>query len=84
MQEKLDDLCEQVKSIKNHSRPEANASFNKDTESQSSDTFGGDKIKFVDCGCWHCDHHHNLFADPMGDAVMKASRGDEVLQYKTP
>ncbi|XP_015571372.1 uncharacterized protein LOC8274407 isoform X2 [Ricinus communis] len=84
MQQKLDDLCEQVNSIKNHSRPEANASFNKNTESLSSDAFGGDKIKFVDCGCWHCDHHYNLFADPMGNAVMKTSRGDEVLQYKTP
>lgn len=59
MQQKLDDLCEQVSGIK------ATASLSKNVESPSSDAFGGNTIKFVDCGCWHCDHHQGLFADFM-------------------
>ncbi|KAF2317723.1 hypothetical protein GH714_039671 [Hevea brasiliensis] len=84
MQQKLDDLCEQVSSIKNHAGVEANASLNKNVKSPSSDAFGCNNIKFVDCGCWHCDHHQNLFAGFMGNSDVKISRGDEVLQYKMP
>ena len=65
MQQKLDDLCEQMNSIKSNSRPDTSPSFNKNVESLSVDVFGCDKIKFVECGCWHCDHHHNLFANLM-------------------
>ncbi|XP_021649536.2 uncharacterized protein LOC110641944 isoform X2 [Hevea brasiliensis] len=84
MQQKLDDLCEQVSSIKNRAGVEANASLNKNVKSPSSDAFGCNNIKFVDCGCWHCDHHQNLFAGFMGNSDVKISRGDEVLQYKMP
>lgn len=78
MQQKLDDLCEQVSGIK------ATASLSKNVESPSSDAFGGNTIKFVDCGCWHCDHHQGLFADFMGNSAVNISRVDEVLQYKMP
>lgn len=65
MQQKLDDLCEQVSSIKNNAVSEANASLNNNVESPSVDAFGCDTIKFIDCSCWHCDSHQNLFAGLM-------------------
>ncbi|KAJ6694702.1 hypothetical protein OIU74_013929 [Salix koriyanagi] len=86
MQQKLDDLCDQLSSIKNQAGIKANASFNnsKNIEPPCNDVFGCDKIKFVDCGCWHCDQHHDLLAGLMGSSVVKLSKGDEVLQYKMP
>ncbi|KAJ6325955.1 hypothetical protein OIU78_013114 [Salix suchowensis] len=86
MQQKLDDLCDQLSSIKNQAGTKANASFNnsKNIEPPCNDVFGCDKIKFVDCGCWHCDQHHDLLAGLMGSSVVKLSKGDEVLQYKMP
>lgn len=51
MQQKLDSLCEQLNNVNSLSsvKPPAN------------EVFGSDKTKFVDCGCWLCDQHHNLF-----------------------
>lgn len=43
MQEKLDSLCEHM-NVKN-------------LESLKPEAFGTDKMKFVDCGCWFCEHH---------------------------
>ncbi|CAN1263677.1 hypothetical protein LINPERPRIM_LOCUS11689 [Linum perenne] len=61
MQQKLDNLCDQMVSIKGNG--------DKDAEEKSSlysGEFGCDKIKFVDCGCWHCDQHHQeLFGGSM-------------------
>ncbi|OAY30210.1 uncharacterized protein LOC110631200 [Manihot esculenta] len=84
MQQKLDDLCEQVSSIKNNAVSEANASLNNNVESPSVDAFGCDTIKFIDCSCWHCDRHQNLFAGLMGNYAMKLCKEHEVLQYKIP
>lgn len=86
MQQKLDDLCDQLSSINNQAGTKGNASFNnnKNLELPCNDVFGCDKIKFVDCGCWHCDQHQDLLAGLMGNSVVKVSRGDEVLQYKMP
>ncbi|KAH8522886.1 hypothetical protein H0E87_003509 [Populus deltoides] len=85
MQQKLDNLCDQLSNINSQAGTKANASFNnKNVEPPSNDVFGCDKIKFVDCGCWHCDQHQDLLAGLMGNSVVKVSRGDEVLQYKMP
>ncbi|KAJ6934661.1 hypothetical protein NC651_009610 [Populus alba x Populus x berolinensis] len=86
MQQKLDDLCDQLSSINNQAGTKGNASFNnnKNLEPPCNDVFGCDKIKFVDCGCWHCDQHHDLLAGLMGNSVVKVSKGDEMLQYKMP
>lgn len=61
MQQKLDNLCEQVHNVKEQpvngdkDSPSKNAGFTFDAGFQS----GG--IKFVDCGCWLCDQHQKLF-----------------------
>lgn len=68
MQQKLDNLCEQLYYVKQQQGNMANISFNEKTESLNgksespppSESFGSDKINFVDCGCWLCDQHHNL------------------------
>ncbi|QHO07647.1 uncharacterized protein DS421_14g465540 [Arachis hypogaea] len=61
MQQKLDDLCEQLNSTKELSTAAFNKLSNKDGELQLSEAFGAEKIKFVDCGYWHCEQHHDLF-----------------------
>lgn len=61
MQQKLDNLCEQVNSSKENS-PAAI----KDSELKLDDeAFGTEKIKFVDCGCWHCERHSPFFNESM-------------------
>jgi len=66
MQQKLDNLCDQLSNINSQAGTKANASFNnKNVEPPSNDVFGCDKIKFVDCGCWHCDQHQDLLAGLM-------------------
>lgn len=65
MQQKLDDLCEQLSSIKNHTGSQPNTSSVKNVESLANNAFGCDQIRFIDCGCWHCDHHQEIFAGLM-------------------
>ncbi|KAL5082588.1 hypothetical protein RYX36_011009 [Vicia faba] len=85
MQEKLDDLCEQLNSSKENTVVAINELSNKDGELQLEETFGSQRIKFVDCGCWHCEEHSSLYNGLMQDAnSRKASSGNEVLQYKSP
>ncbi|XP_057452482.1 uncharacterized protein LOC130744310 isoform X2 [Lotus japonicus] len=80
MQQKLDNLCEQVNTSKENS-PAAI----KDSELKLDDeAFGTEKIKFVDCGCWHCERHSPFFNESMDASAMRASSGNEVLQYKMP
>ncbi|XP_061364832.1 uncharacterized protein LOC133308240 [Gastrolobium bilobum] len=83
MQQKLDNLCEQLNSSKEHSNAAINQSSAKDTDLQLNETFGTKKIKFLDCGCWHCEQHCGFFNELMGASVRRASSGNEVLQYKT-
>ncbi|KAK7261565.1 hypothetical protein RIF29_27879 [Crotalaria pallida] len=80
MQQKLDNLCEQLNSTTKEHSPAAT----KDGEMQLAETFGTEKIKFVDCGCWHCEQHSGLFTELMGASVTTASSGNEMLQYKMP
>ncbi|KAL5567186.1 hypothetical protein UlMin_030350 [Ulmus minor] len=75
MQKKLDTLCEQLNNVKDYS---ANKSVNLPVH----EVFGSDKPKFVDCGCWLCDQHHELFHKLAGNSVVKPSGGDDILQYK--
>ncbi|XP_027340492.1 uncharacterized protein LOC113853951 [Abrus precatorius] len=84
MQQKLDNLCELVNSSKEHSTTAIDKSPTKDRELELNETFGTEKIKFVDCGCWHCEQHSAFFDELMGASVTRASCGNEVLQYKMP
>ncbi|KAI4334594.1 hypothetical protein L6164_019265 [Bauhinia variegata] len=88
MQQKLDNLCEQVNNIKNdteeHSSSVIKKSFTENGELPLDKTFGKESIKFVDCGCWLCDQHGDLFDGLMRSSVKRVSSGNEVLQYKIP
>ena len=64
MQQKLDSLCDQLSNINSQAGTKANASLNSKTV-EPPDAFGCDKIKFVGCGCWHCDQHQDLLAGLM-------------------
>ncbi|KAI9194280.1 hypothetical protein LWI28_004702 [Acer negundo] len=81
MQQKLDNLCEQLYFVKDQPGIKANVSSNRKAESLIDESFGQDKINFVDCGCWLCDQHHDL-NELAGHSVMKTSGGDEMHQYK--
>ncbi|QHN94924.1 hypothetical protein HN51_042776 [Arachis hypogaea] len=82
MQQKLDDLCEQLNGTKELSTAAFNKLSNKDGELQSSEAFGAEKIKFVDCGCWHCEQHYDLFNELQGASVTRDSIGNEFIQCK--
>ncbi|KAK1586708.1 hypothetical protein Q3G72_005334 [Acer saccharum] len=81
MQQKLDNLCEQLYFVKDQPGIKANVSSNGKAESLIDESFGQDKINFVDCGCWLCDQHHDL-NELVGHSAMKTSGGDEMLPYK--
>ncbi|KAK3205139.1 hypothetical protein Dsin_019185 [Dipteronia sinensis] len=81
MQQKLDNLCDQLYFVKDQPGIKAKVSSNGKAESLIDESFGQDKINFVDCGCWLCDQHHDL-NELVGHSVMKTSGGDEMLQYK--
>ncbi|KAH7560522.1 hypothetical protein JRO89_XS10G0037300 [Xanthoceras sorbifolium] len=82
MQQKLDNLCEQLYFVKDQPGIRADVSSNGKAESPICESFGHDKINFVDCGCWLCDRHHDLFNGLEGHSAVKTSGGDEMLQYK--
>lgn len=85
MQEKLDNLCEQFNNSKENTVAAINKLSTKDGELQLDETFGSERIKFVDCGCWHCDEHSSFCNEYMQGALSRrASSGNEVLQYKSP
>ncbi|XP_050369369.1 uncharacterized protein LOC126787551 [Argentina anserina] len=85
MQHKLDSLCAQISNIHQTGTETIETPDmcpTKDIEMQSSDSFGCDKIKFVDCGCWLCDQHRDISQGLVGSNDMKGSKGYEILQYK--
>ncbi|XP_044506080.1 uncharacterized protein LOC123225844 [Mangifera indica] len=84
MQQKLDSLCEELYCAKDLKEMKANMPSQGKEESAPGETFGDDKINFVECGCWLCDQHHHLFDGLMGNSAVKASSGEEneMLQYK--
>ncbi|KAK7272027.1 hypothetical protein RJT34_28371 [Clitoria ternatea] len=84
MQQKLDNLCESVNSTKEHTPVAIYKSSTKDGELQLNEAFGTEKIKFRDCGCWHCEHHSAFFNELMSASVTRDSGVNEVLQYKMP
>ncbi|CAJ2660967.1 unnamed protein product [Trifolium pratense] len=86
MQQKLDNLCEQLNSsnLKENTVAAINKLSTKDGELQLDETFGSERIKFVDCGCWHCDEHSSFRNESMDASSRRASSGNEVLQYKSP
>lgn len=65
MQEKLDDLCEQLNRSEENTVVAINKLSNKDGELQMEETFGSERIKFVDCGCWHCEEHSSFYNEFM-------------------
>ncbi|GLU19383.1 hypothetical protein SLE2022_356380 [Rubroshorea leprosula] len=74
MQQKLDTLCGQLNNVKD--QPGIREKI------VESGAFGSESIKFVDCGCWFCDQHHEGFVGLVANPVKQTSVGDEMLQYK--
>ncbi|CAN0902080.1 hypothetical protein LINGRAHAP2_LOCUS21777 [Linum grandiflorum] len=80
MQEKLDNLCEQMVSIKGQGTKNNDDAEEKSKSSLCSGEFGCENIKFVDCGCWHCDQHYQeLFGGSMGKVCGEV---DETMEFK--
>ncbi|KAJ6414374.1 hypothetical protein OIU84_003382 [Salix udensis] len=72
MDQKLDNLCDQINTMNNQEQIKAN------------DAFGGDRIEFVDRGSWHCYEHQEHVAGLMGKSAVRMPGEDEVLRCKTP
>lgn len=60
MQQKLDNMCEQIDIVRDHSDGGIETTFIKRAGSPCNEAFGSDAVKFVDCGCWLCDQHRDL------------------------
>lgn len=58
MDQKLDNLCDQINTINNQEEIKAN------------DAFGGDRIEFVDRGSWHCYEHQEHVAGLMVRIIL--------------
>lgn len=64
MQQKLDDLCQQLSLVKDLPGDGSNVSSDHDhdddddLQSKFKEKFRSENLKFVDCGCWLCDQHH--------------------------
>ncbi|XP_059665202.1 uncharacterized protein LOC132311340 [Cornus florida] len=85
MQQKLDNLCEQMNYIKDQPECE-DLSLTKNMEFPS--TFSrlstSNKTNFAGCDCRLFHQHRPPTNDLMGNSVVKASRGDEMFEYKIP
>ncbi|KAA8549553.1 hypothetical protein F0562_001429 [Nyssa sinensis] len=80
MQQKLDNLCEQMNYIKDQPAYRE-ASFTNNVEFQFNELSASDKMEFIGCGCKLCDQHRPPSNDS-GNLVLKASSRDEMFKYK--
>ncbi|XP_030443738.2 uncharacterized protein LOC115666089 [Syzygium oleosum] len=83
MQQKLDNLCQQVHNVKDREGNGAEASVAKNFGFPFDATFESNGIEFVDCGCWLCDQHHKQFGGLMSNSIMRVSNGSDIQQSKT-
>ncbi|KAF8041161.1 hypothetical protein BT93_B3168 [Corymbia citriodora subsp. variegata] len=82
MQQKLDNLCQQVHNAKDREGNGTEASVAKNLGFPFDATFESNGIEFVDCGCWLCDQHHKQFGGLMGNSMMRVSNGNDIHQSK--
>ncbi|OWM73482.1 uncharacterized protein LOC116198840 isoform X2 [Punica granatum] len=82
MEQKLDSLCEQVHGVNKQPGSGAEVSPSKSAEFPFDANFDSEGIKFVECGCWLCDHHQKLFNGLEDNATVRTSIGYDMLQGK--
>ncbi|CAF2135827.1 unnamed protein product [Brassica napus] len=78
MQQKLDDLCQQLSLVKVSGHDD-------DLESKFREKFGSENVKFVECGCLLCDQHHHSSSGIQDKAstnlVVEAEQEERRLSY---
>ncbi|KAF8395875.1 hypothetical protein HHK36_019830 [Tetracentron sinense] len=82
MEQKLDDLCEQVNSMKDRSEIWPDMSFITAEEFPFGEAIKPKETKFCGCGCRLCAQHLVPSNSLVGDSVEDASGGDEMFKYK--
>lgn len=83
MQQKLDNLCEQVTNVKAQSETVVNLSFSRSVDFLSSETPQSKKSKSLECGCCLCDQHPAKISSMENKPVVGVGNGDEIFKYKT-
>ncbi|KAK6925674.1 hypothetical protein RJ641_007393 [Dillenia turbinata] len=83
MQQKLDNLCEQLNNMKDQGDNGVIMSSTKNLEFPFTEPFAATDAKFIACGCWLCDQHQAQ-ANDEDYYVLRASGGNEMLKYKFP
>ncbi|KAF9591761.1 hypothetical protein IFM89_007091 [Coptis chinensis] len=81
MQQKLDDLCEQVNTMKDRPENVDDFSFAKNEGFQLSNDTSSNNIILSNCGYCICEQHL-VQENAMRDPIEKASGGDEMLKFK--
>ncbi|KAK6937095.1 hypothetical protein RJ641_034125 [Dillenia turbinata] len=84
MQQKLDNLCEQLNNMKDQGDNGVIMSSIKNLEFPLSEPFATSSTKFIACGCWLCDQHKAQANNDEDYYVLRASGGNEMLKYKFP
>ncbi|XP_043692480.1 uncharacterized protein LOC122642930 [Telopea speciosissima] len=84
MQQKLDDLCNQVNIMKEQPENEVDLSFTNDKKILSNNDIKLDETTISPCGCQVCYEHRVLSNGPMCDFFENSCCGDEVFKFKIP
>ncbi|GFY98920.1 hypothetical protein Acr_13g0003210 [Actinidia rufa] len=82
MQQKLDNLCEQVNYFKDQPGIWDDVALAKNNEFHFNEQFASDKA-IADARGYRLSDQHQL-SDPTGISMAKASSGEEMLKYKIP
>ncbi|XP_042479832.1 uncharacterized protein LOC122060797 [Macadamia integrifolia] len=84
MQQKLDDLCNQMNTMKDRPEHEVNLSFTNNKKILYNNDIQLDDTTISPCGCQLCYEHRDSSNGLVCDFVEVSCRGDEVLKYKIP
>ncbi|KAJ0260857.1 hypothetical protein HA466_0040950 [Hirschfeldia incana] len=81
MQQKLDDLCQQL----NHAKDQSGNGSKVSAHDAIKEKFGSENAKFVECGCLLCDqHHHSSHAiqdKALANSVIDAEPEERRMSY---
>ncbi|KAL9248397.1 hypothetical protein vseg_021722 [Gypsophila vaccaria] len=82
MQQKLDNLCEQVNCIRDQPQPVADPSAHKTVDCSSSEASFPSNSDSISTDCWLCDQHRAQLNDLSGNTFVKGAGMDEMFRSR--
>ncbi|XAR62379.1 hypothetical protein NMG60_11017111 [Bertholletia excelsa] len=81
MQQKLDNLCEQLNYIKDQPGTLGVIASEGNTKFMSDESFASEHVVSIGCGCQFCDQHKSPLNNTKENSMVRVS-GDEMFKYK--